>query len=309
LEGEIYITTKHVIKQRLTLMLTVIMSLLLLAACGGSDNGNDETLEGEGSTEEKTELSIGLDPYDYSSVPAYLSQVILEQEGFEVKIVEAEIGILYQALSDQEIDAFIDVWSPNLHKDYLEKYGETFEIAGTLYSDMPLGVAVPTYMEDINSIEDVAANPELFNHEVYAIEPGSGMAITTEEMVETYEMDDFTIQNSSVAAMLAQVDKVINNEEAIVFNAWRPHPMFVRYDIKFLEDPRDTWKSDDVEIAVTPQLKEGSPTAYKLFANMELTLDMVEDWIMELDEEKSPEELAENWVEENQETVNEWLEK
>ena len=285
------------------------MLSLLLVACGETNDENERTTKDEGVIEEKTELSIGLDPYDYSTVPAYLSQIILEQEGFEVKIEEAEIGILYQALSNQKIDAFIDVWSPNLHKDYLEKYGETFEIAGTLYSDMPFGMAVPKYLEDINTIQDVADHPELFDHKVYAIEPGSGMAMTTEEMVETYEMDDFKVQNSSVAAMLAQVESMIKKEEAIVFNAWRPHPMFVRFDIKFLEDPLNTWKNDDVQIAVTPNLKEESPTAYKLFSNMELTLEMVEEWIMQLDEGKLPRELAEEWVEENRETVDKWLEK
>lgn len=285
------------------------MLSLLLVACGETNDENERTTKDESVIEEKTELSIGLDPYDYSTVPAYLSQIILEQEGFEVKIEEAEIGILYQALSNQKIDAFIDVWSPNLHKDYLEKYGETFEIAGTLYSDMPFGMAVPKYLEDINTIQDVADHPELFNNKVYAIEPGSGMAMTTEEMLETYEMDDFKVQNSSVAAMLSQVESMIKKEEAIVFNAWRPHPMFVRFDIKFLEDPLNTWKNDDVQIAVTPNLKEESPTAYKLFSNMELTLDMVEEWIMQLDEGKSLRELAEEWVEENQETVDKWLEK
>lgn len=285
------------------------MLSLLLVACGETNDENEGTTKDESGIKEKTELSIGLDPYDYSTVPAYLSQIILEQEGFEVKIEEAEIGILYEALSNQKIDAFIDVWSPNLHKDYLEKYSDTFEIAGTLYSDMPFGMAVPTYLEDINTIQDVADHPELFNHKVYAIEPGSGMAMTTEEMVETYEMDDFKVQNSSVAAMLAQVDSMIKKEEAIVFNAWRPHPMFVRFDIKFLEDPLNTWKNDDVQIAVTPNLKEESPTAYKLFSNMELTLDMVEEWIMQLDEGKPLRELAEEWVEENQETVDKWLEK
>lgn len=289
-------------------LIGAILSLLLVA-CGETNDENEGTTNDESVIEEKTELSIGLDPYDYSTVPAYLSQIILEQEGFEVKIEEAEIGILYEALSNQQIDAFIDVWSPNLHKDYLEKYGETFEIAGTLYSDMPFGMAVPKYLEDINTIQDVADHPELFNHKVYAIEPGSGMAMTTEEMVETYEMDDFKVQNSSVAAMLAQVESMIKKEEAIVFNAWRPHPMFVRFDIKFLEDPLNTWKNDDVQIAVTPNLKEESPTAYKLFSNMELTLEMVEEWIMQLDEGKLPRELAEEWVEENRETVDKWLEK
>ncbi|MEK4387468.1 glycine betaine ABC transporter substrate-binding protein [Solibacillus sp. FSL R5-0449] len=289
--------------------LIVAMLALLLVACGDTDDKNEGTANDTSGTGEKTKLSIGLDPYDYSTVPAYLSQVILEQEGFEVEIEEAEIGILYEALSNQTIDAFVDVWSPNLHKDYLEKYSESFEIAGTLYSDMPFGMAVPQYLEDINTIQDVADHPELFNNKVYAIEPGSGMAMTTEEMIKTYGMDDFKVQNSSVAAMLAQVDTMFEKEEAIVFNAWRPHPMFVRFDIKFLEDPLNTWKSDDVQIAVTPNLKEESPTAYKLFSNMELTLDMVEEWIMQLDEGKPLRELAEVWVEENQETVDKWLEK
>src|SRR5699024_5886970 len=125
------------------------------------------------SSSEVTEISIGLDPYDYSTVPAYLSQAILEQEGYDVTIEEADVGILYEALSTQEIDAFIDVWSPNLHEDYLDKYGDSFEIAGTLYNDMPFGMAVPSYMDEINSIEDVVDNPELFNNEIYAIDPGS----------------------------------------------------------------------------------------------------------------------------------------
>lgn len=300
---------KHSKKRIFINGLIVAMLALLLVACGDTDDKNEGTANDKSEAGEKTKLSIGLDPYDYSTVPAYLSQVILEQEGFEVEIEEAEIGILYEALSNQTIDAFVDVWSPNLHKDYLEKYSESFEIAGTLYSDMPFGMAVPQYLEDINTIQDVADHPELFNNKVYAIEPGSGMAMTTEEMIKTYGMDDFKVQNSSVAAMLAQVDTMFEKEEAIVFNAWRPHPMFVRFDIKFLEDPLNTWKSDDVQIAVTPNLKEESPTAYKLFSNMELTLDMVEEWIMQLDEGKPLRELAEVWVEENQETVDKWLEK
>ena len=294
-------------KRSLTkLLIALVMAVLILAACGSDEEKTDSGKQDDG---EKTKISIGLDPYDYATVPAYLSQVILEQEGFDVNIVEADVGILYEALSTQDIDAFVDIWRPNLHESYIEKYGDTFVSAGTLYSDMPLGMAVPTYMEDINTIEDVVANPELFNNEIYAIDPGSGMAYTTEVMAEDYEMDDFDIQYSTTAAMLAQVEAVMSKEEGIVFNAWRPHPMFVRYDIKFLEDPRYTWKSDDVEIGVTPDLEEESPTAFKLFSNMELNLDMVEDWLLGIEDGKTPRELAEEWVEENQDLVDGWLEK
>jgi|SRR5699024_8705933 len=286
-------------------IVVIIGLLMLLAACGS--NENEESVSND--AEEVTDITIGLDPYDYATVPAYLSQVILEEEGYNVEIQEAEVGILYQALSTGDIDVFVDVWRPNLHESYLEEYDDTFETVGVFFSDMPLGIAVPTYMEDINTIEDLAENADLFDNELYAIEPGSGMALTTDKMVEDYEMDDFKIINSSTAAMLAQIETTIDNEEPIVFNAWRPHPMFVRFDIKFLEDPQDTWKLDDIEIGATPEFAEESPTANTLYSNMNLSIDMVEKWLVSMDENKDPRELAETWVEENQETVDDWLEK
>ncbi len=285
----------------------VVLTAMMLTACSKDDGKRQET-QGTNNGEE-TDISIGLDPYDYATVPAYLSQVILEEEGYTVKIEEADVGILYEALANEEIDSFIDIWRPNLHEGYLEQYDGTFVTAGTIFSDMPLGIAVPTYMKDINTIEDLANNAELFNHEVFSIEPGSGMSYTTEKMIEIYEMDDFDIQNSSTAAMLTQATTAIENEEPIAFNAWRPHPMFIHLDIKFLEDPREAWKLDDIEIGVTDTFEEDSPTAYTLFSNMDLNIDMVEEWLYSIDEGKTPRELAEEWVEENPEIVNKWLGK
>ncbi|SDQ95186.1 glycine betaine/proline transport system substrate-binding protein [Virgibacillus subterraneus] len=283
--------------------------ILVLTACNGDQQESQDNKNNENEEEQKT-ISIGLDPYDYATVPAYLSKEILEQEGYEVKIEEGQIGILYEALANEEIDAFIDIWSPNLQSSYLKEYEGQFDIAGTLYSDMPIGVAVPTYMEDVNSIADLNKYKEKFDKKVYAIDPGSGMADTTKKMVEAYDMNDFEIKNSSTAAMLAQAESVMKDKEGIVFNAWRPHPMFVRMDIKFLDDPKNVWKLDDVQVGVTSDLKKQSPTAYTLFSNMKLTLNQVEQWIMEIDTEgKTPEELAETWVEENQGKVNKWLEK
>ncbi|WP_163970326.1 glycine betaine ABC transporter substrate-binding protein [Oceanobacillus halotolerans] len=287
------------------LILTIVT---VLTACNGDQEESNDNNGSENNEEQKT-ISIGLDPYDYATVPAYLTKEILEQEGYEVNIEEGQVGILYEALANKEIEAFIDIWSPNLQSSYLEEYKGEFEVAGTLYSDMPIGVAVPTYMDHVNSIEDLIEYKDEFNEEVYAIDPGSGMAQTTEEMVEAYDMQDFEIKNSSTAAMLAQAESVMENEGGIVFNAWRPHPMFVRLDIKFLDDPENVWKLDDVQIGVTPDLKEQSPTAYTLFSNMKLTLDGVEEWIMALDEGKAPEELAKEWVEDNPDKVDEWLEK
>src|SRR5690625_2068245 len=184
-------------------LLGIIMTLL--AACGSG--GNNTSVEDNQEAEEVTNISIGLDPYAYATVPAYLSQVILEQEGYNVEIEEAEVGILYQALSSGDIDVFVDVWRPTLHASYIDEYDYAFVSLGVFFSDMPLGIAVPSYMEDINTKEDLAENADLFDNELYAIEPGSGMALTTNRMIENYDMNDFEITNSSTAAMLTQVER------------------------------------------------------------------------------------------------------
>lgn len=48
-----------------------------------------------------------------------------------------------------------------------------------------------------------------------------------------------TVKRIIVAPMIAQAERVIDDKGGVVFNAWRPHPMFTRLDIKFLDDPKN----------------------------------------------------------------------
>lgn len=275
--------------------------MIVLTGCN-SNSGSDS----DSKSKKDKHITIGLDPYDYASMPAYVSKEILDNEGLNPEIKEAQVGILFEALSKGEIDAFIDVWTPNLHSTYLKKYGDTFDMAGTIHSNMPLGIAVPKYMKDINTIEDLKKHGAEFDNTVYAIDPGSGMTATTEKMLDVYNMDKFEMKNSTTEAMLVEVKNAIKKKEPIAFDAWRPHPMFVDLDIKFLKDPKNVWKSDEVKVGVTPNLKDKSPEAFKLFSHMKFSLDEVEAWITRVDKGDDPESIAKDWVKDNQDKVNEW---
>lgn len=289
--------------------LVSIAFLLMLIGCGANDN--DETAN-ENENEESTaakEIIIGLDPYDYATVPAYLSKEILEREGYNATIQEAEVGILFEALAGGDIDVYIDIWSPNLQKSYLEKYEGDFDTIGTLYSGAPVGLAVPEFMDHINSTEDLKKYKDEFDGMIYAVEAGSGMDHTTRRLIEEYGLD-YDVTNSSTPAMIAQASKMIDDNEPIVFNAWRPHTMFKLLDIKMIEDPKDIWGSDNVQIGAVFELEEKAPEAYTLYSNMELTLDEIEEWLLQMEQEgKEPPELAKEWVDNNEDRVNEWLEK
>lgn len=281
-----------------------IALLLLIAGCGTNDE--DKTANNDEATKE---IIIGLDPYDYATVPAYLSKEILEREGYNATIQDGEVGILFAALAEGDIDVFVDIWSPNLQKSYLEQYEGDFDVIGTLYSNAPVGLAVPTFMEDVNSTEDLEKYKAEFDNTIFAVDAGSGMDQTTRRLIEEYGLD-YDVTNSSTPAMVAHASKLIADEKPIVFNAWRPHTMFKLLDIKMLEDPKDIWGSDNVQIGAVFDLKEKAPEAYTLYSNMVLTLEEIEEWLLQMEQEnKEPAELAKEWVDNNEDRVNEWLEK
>src|SRR5699024_5487392 len=100
----------------------------------------------------------------------------------EATIQVAEVGILFASLANEDIDVFIDIWTPSLHKSYLEEYVGQFDMIGTLYSDAPVGMAVPTFMDHVNSTEDLNEYKDEFSSMLYTVDAGSGGDYNTREL-------------------------------------------------------------------------------------------------------------------------------
>src|SRR5690625_7251536 len=95
-------------------------------------------------------------------------------------------------------------------------------------------------MEDINSIEDLNENKDLFEGIITGFDPGAGTMEVTEDLIEEYDLD-YELLPSSEPAMLTEVREAIKNEEPIVVPLWSPHSIFAELDLKFLEDPKETY--------------------------------------------------------------------
>jgi len=107
--------------------------------------------------------------------------------------------------------------------------------SGETNNEQPEGDATPTD-EEVNYSEAV-------DYTITGIEPGAGITVTTERAIEEYEnLAGWTLDISSTAAMMAELDKAIANEEPIIITGWNPHWMFAKYpDLKYLEDPKDIY--------------------------------------------------------------------
>jgi len=150
---------------------------------------------------------------------------------------------------------------------------------------------------------------EQVGYTITGIEPGAGIMGMANETLEAYEnLEGWELEQSSTAGMLTQLGQAIDNEEPIIVTGWAPHYKFVEYDLKFLEDPQGTMgEVESAHTIVREGLEEEMPNAYQILDAFSWEVEDVES-VVYAAQDTSFEEAAANWVEENQDTVDEWLE-
>jgi len=285
-------------------ILKIILCAVLLVgaiACGSSDKS---------AKEEKVEITIGKNPYPHEWIPVNIIKQLAEEKGYKINLVEGDIGFMFLGLSQGDIDIYPDVWIPVLHKTYMEKYKDKIELVGTLTKEIPIGVGVPSYTK-FDSLADIKDNADAIGNRIVGVEPSAGMMITAEKTLKAYGLkDSIELLDGSTPAMLAELDKSIKLKEPIVFLAWRPHTMFTKYDIRFLDDPKRIWAFDNNEIGVNIDFKEKAPDMYKFLQHFTLSLDEIEEMLMKMEDENvSVEDLASEWITEHRDEIDSYFSK
>ncbi|RRJ67501.1 glycine/betaine ABC transporter [Paenibacillus oralis] len=81
--------------------------------------------------------------------------VLDEKLGYTAEALQVEIGPMWIGVANGDVDAIVAAWLPVTHADYWEKYGDRLDDLGANMVHVKSGLAVPAYMEDVNSIEDL----------------------------------------------------------------------------------------------------------------------------------------------------------
>jgi glycine betaine/proline transport system substrate-binding protein len=290
------------IRYRKTL-LTLVLGLLFVGLAGGCGGGQ----AGGGAGDEK--LTIGYIDWDEDVAVSNVAKIMLEEDlGYDVELTLAEVGPLYSGVASGDIDAFLDVWLPNTHKTYWDEYQNQIVDLGQWYEGTAtLGLGVPDYV-DAQSIEDLNGDRDEFGGEIIGIEPGAGiMRIVEDEAIPGYGLD-YELVASSTPAMISELEQAMNNQEPIVFTAWKPHWMFTAYDIRYLEDPKGEMGTPEQLSAITREgLDEDAPDAFQFLDNINLTEEQLADLELAIRDAGDPEQGARDWLEENREVAEGWL--
>ncbi|SFJ63587.1 glycine betaine/proline transport system substrate-binding protein [Halobacillus dabanensis] len=151
---------------------------------------------------------------------------------------------------------------------------------------------------------------EEMGYEITGIEAGAGVVGAAESAVEEYEnLNGWEVSTSSSGAMATALGEAIENEEPIVVTGWTPHWKFAKYDLKYLEDPKEVFGGEEqIKTMVREGLEEEKPNAYKILDQFSWEAADMESIMLEISNGTDVAEAAQNWIEENQDKVGSWTE-
>ena len=278
-------------------ILALVLGALALTGCGGLGQNKGLLL-----------ANIG---WDENVAVSNLTKVLLEDElGYESVDIRTQdnLNATYRDVASGELDAFQDVWLPN-QKANLDQVAEDVEHLDPWFlGETKQGMAVPAYM-DVRSIDQLNSTDAQF---IFGIEPTSVMMQWVGgEVIPAYGLEQKLVA-APTAGMLEEVERLYTFRDEFVFLAWSPHWMNQRYDIRYLEDPKDAMgpTNDPAECStiVRRDLQKDAPVAYAFMNALELTEAQINDLESVINAEDDPLAGARQWASENREVVRPWIE-
>lgn len=265
----------------------------------------------DGASEAAKEASLVYPNWAEGVAYTHLAEAVLEEKmGYEVELTAADVAPGYAGVAQGGQDAFMECW-PGLHQDYLDQFEGKIVSLGNVYEGTATGLAVPSYVT-IDTLAELATHADKFDGKITGIDAGAGMMKTTEnELIPAYGLEGtMELVASSGPAMTAALGKAYEDKEWIVVTAWRPHWMFGRWDMKFLEQDEDKmlWKEGNIEIIGRAGLEEEKPELAQFLENMFVTDAEISDLMVQIQEsDEDVAVVAKAWMEANEDVVADWI--
>jgi len=281
---------------RKVLMLAAAAALLVTVGC---------------SKGEEKKITLAYVAWDSEIASTHVVKRVLEDRlGYQVEMMQVDAGPMWAGVSDGSADAMVAAWLPTTHQSYYESFEGQFVDLGPNMEGTKIGLVVPAYW-DAQSIEDLK-KPEYADavgRQIIGIEPGAGVMMTTEAAMDAYGLTDWTLVESSSAAMASELLKAYQEERPIIVTGWTPHWKFAKMELKYLEDPLGVYGGDErIHTIVRKGLDQDHPDAYQFLDRFYWTPDDMAQVMVDIQEGMEAEEAARKWIEANGDKVDAWVE-
>jgi glycine betaine/proline transport system substrate-binding protein len=247
-----------------------------------------------------------------------LFSALLRELGYEPRVTVLSVPVTYASMKNKDIDVFLGNWMPSMEGDrkaYIED--RSVDVIGANLTGAKYTLAVPdyTYAAGLRDYADIRRFAPQLKNTIYGIEPGNDGNRLILGMIQQnkFALGDFKLIESSEQGMLAEVERAIHNHEPVVFLAWDPHPMNMRFKLKYLSGGDTVFGPNFGGATIYTNTRAGysaeCPNLGRLLKNLKFTLtgeSQMMDAILNLHQQ--PEVAAHAWLQANPSPVSTWLE-
>jgi glycine betaine/proline transport system substrate-binding protein len=321
-------------KRTLWAVVAALMLALFVAACGEEkdDSGGDG---GSASTGGKDCGKVVLNEQAWagSTANTYIAKAVLEEDlGCEVEVTKITEIPVFQAMADGKVDAVLEDWQ------HTDEYAQYIDKAGTVVQGGPLGVEghigwfIPKFVMDEHpefaTWEGLKGKEDVFNNEFLGGDPS--YVQKDKELIKALGLNLKHVTAGAEPAQVARWSQAYKQDKPVLFYWYTPQYLNQEYDLAEVKLPPRTdankdCKDDAKEGGDPEQYKceydvtiinklfskkfadSGSP-AYDMLKKMKLTNDDQELVAKAIAGDKQdPEEAGADWVKDNRDKVDQWL--
>jgi glycine betaine/proline transport system substrate-binding protein len=258
----------------------------------------------QADTQEERKVNIVYTDWSEAVALTNLSKILLEEKmEYEVVTKLTDVESAYQEVASGQAHVFPDAWLPETHSHYFEEYGNNLQKLSVIYPGARTGLVVPEY-SNYQSVEDLV-NLEM---NILGIDTGAGVMRQTRQAIELYDLTGVRLQNLSEQEMTRQFSEAYKRRNEVVITGWEPHWLFARYEVRFLEDPREVYgHMDNIFALGTNNLEKEHPHVVRFFERMQLSEDQINQLIYFMNQDDDPEVGIREWIDKNEYIVNQWV--
>ncbi|HEV7834182.1 MAG TPA: glycine betaine ABC transporter substrate-binding protein [Caballeronia sp.] len=233
------------------------------------------------------------------------AQIIEKKLGYPVQLVPVAAGVMWQGVARGDLDMTLCAWLPITHGAYWENFKSKVVDLGTNFPDAKIGLIVPEDV-DVTSLADLEAKKAEFGGRIVGIDAGAGVMQKAGEAIKAYNLD-YTLMPSSGSAMTAELARAENAKKPIIVTGWKPHWMFAKYKLKFLEDPKKVFgEAEHVDNIVNPGLEKKAPTVVAFLKKFQWKPGEIDSVMLATTNGAKPAAAADAWINAHGDRVSSW---
>jgi len=242
---------------------------------------------------------------------------LLNDIGYEPQITVLSAPVTFASMKNRDIDAFLGNWMPAQAADR-----KPYDVDGSITVVGPmlegakytLATTEDGYAAGLRDFADIHKFADALDHRIIGIEPGNDGNRLILEMIQNnaFGLGEFKLVASSEQGMLAEVERAARAHKPVVFLGWDPHPMNVRFHLKFLTGGDDVFGPNFGGATIYSNTRANyakqCPNVAHLLSHIKFTPQSL-SYVMSdiLDRHLPADEAAANWLKANPEIVAHWL--